>query len=137
MLEKLIEKWRNLSKTGKVIVVIVVLGTIGQLILPKAPKQPAQQTQQTQQAQKQEEKNFIIPSHHLLKEKVNEDASINLLDYEQRKIPGKDVIDTQGTFDLNDKEIKFWATFEYSTEKPLRLKVAEQVIFDENKKDPQ
>jgi hypothetical protein len=136
MLEKLIEKWRNLSKTGKVIVVIVVLCMINPL-LPRAPKQPQQQAQQTEQAQKQEEKDFIIPSRHLLKEKVSEDASINLLDYGQRKIPGKDVIDTQGTFDLNDKTIKFWATFEYSTEKPLRLKVAEQVIFDENKKDPQ
>lgn len=136
MLEKLIEKWRNLSKTGKVIVVIVVLCMINPL-LPRAPKQPQQQAQQTEQAQKQEEKDFIIPSHHLLKEKVSEDASINLLDYGQRKIPGKDVIDTQGTFDLNDKTIKFWATFEYSTEKPLRLKVAEQVIFDENKKGPQ
>lgn len=136
MLEKLLEKWRNLSKTGKVIVVIVVLCMINPL-LPRAPKQPQQQAQQTEQAQKQEEKDFIIPSHHLLKEKVSEDASINLLDYGQRKIPDKDVIDTQGTFDLNDKKIKFWATFEYSTEKPLRLKVAEQVIFDENKKDPQ
>jgi hypothetical protein len=136
MLEKLIEKWRNLSKTGKVIVVIVVLCMINPL-LPRAPKQPQQQAQQTEQAQKQEEKDFIIPSRHLLKEKVSEDASINLLDYGQRKIPGKDVIDTQGTFDLNDKKIKFWATFEYSTEKPLRLKVADYVIFDENKKDPQ
>jgi Na+-transporting NADH:ubiquinone oxidoreductase subunit NqrC len=134
MLEKLIEKWRNLSKTGKVIVVIVILAAIGS-ILPSTPKK--QTPQQTQQAQKQEEKDFIIPSRHLLKEKVSEDASINLLDYGQRKIPGKDVIDTQGTFDLNDKKIKFWATFEYSTEKPLRLKVAEQVIFDENKKGPQ
>lgn len=136
MLEKLIDKWRNLSKTGKIIVVIVFLCMINPL-LPRAPKQPQQQAQQTEQAQKQEEKDFIIPSHHLLKEKVSEDASINLLDYGQRKIPGKDVIDTQGTFDLNDKTIKFWATFEYSTEKPLRLKVAEYVIFDENKKDPQ
>jgi Na+-transporting NADH:ubiquinone oxidoreductase subunit NqrC len=134
MLEKLIEKWRNLSKTGKVIVVIVILAAIGS-ILPSTPKK--QTPQQTQQAQEQEEKDFIIPSRHLLKEKVSEDASINLLDYGQRKIPGKDVIDTQGTFDLNDKKIKFWATFEYSTEKPLRLKVAEYVIFDENKKDPQ
>jgi Na+-transporting NADH:ubiquinone oxidoreductase subunit NqrC len=134
MLEKLIEKWRNLSKTGKVIVVIVILAAIGS-ILPSTPKK--QTPQQTQQAQEQEEKDFIIPSRHLLKEKVSEDASINLLDYGQRKIPGKDVIDTQGTFDLNDKKIKFWATFEYSTEKPLRLKVAEQVIFDENKKGPQ
>jgi Na+-transporting NADH:ubiquinone oxidoreductase subunit NqrC len=134
MLEKLLEKWRNLSKTGKVIVVIVILAAIGS-ILPSTPKK--QTPQQTQQAQEQEEKDFIIPSRHLLKEKVSEDASINLLDYGQRKIPGKDVIDTQGTFDLNDKKIKFWATFEYSTEKPLRLKVAEQVIFDENKKDPQ
>jgi Na+-transporting NADH:ubiquinone oxidoreductase subunit NqrC len=134
MLEKLLEKWRNLSKTGKVIVVIVILAAIGS-ILPSTPKK--QTPQQTQQAQEQEEKDFIIPSRHLLKEKVSEDASINLLDYGQRKIPGKDVIDTQGTFDLNDKKIKFWATFEYSTEKPLRLKVAEYVIFDENKKDPQ
>jgi Na+-transporting NADH:ubiquinone oxidoreductase subunit NqrC len=134
MLEKLIEKWRNLSKTGKVIVVIVILAAIGS-ILPSTPKK--QTPQQTQQAQEQEEKDFIIPSRHLLKEKVSEDASLNLLDYGQRKIAGKDVTDTQGTFDLNDKKIKFWATFEYSTEKPLRLKVAEQVIFDENKKGPQ
>jgi Na+-transporting NADH:ubiquinone oxidoreductase subunit NqrC len=134
MLEKLLEKWRNLSKTGKVIVVIVILAAIGS-ILPSTPKK--QTPQQTQQAQEQEEKDFIIPSRHLLKEKVSEDASLNLLDYGQRKIPDKDVIDTQGTFDLNDKKIKFWATFEYSTEKPLRLKVAEQVIFDENKKGPQ
>lgn len=134
MLEKLIEKWRNLSKTGKVIVAIVILAAIGS-ILPSTPKK--QTPQQTEQAQKQEEKDFIIPSRHLLKEKVSEDASLNLLDYGQRIIPDKDVIDTQGTFDLGDKKIKFWATFEYSTEKPLRLKVAEYAIFDENKKGPQ
>lgn len=130
MLEKLIEKWRNLSKTGKIIVVIVVLCMINPL-LPRAPKQPQQQ------AQVQEDKHFMTATYHLLKEKVSEDASLNMLDFSEHKIPDKDRIDTQGTFDLNDKKINFWATFEYSTEKPLRLKVAEQVIFDENKKDPQ
>jgi hypothetical protein len=126
MLEKILDKWQHLYKCGKIVVVIVVLGVLNLIFAPE-PKQhePAQQTQA------QEEKQFASDAHKLLKEKVSQDASLNLMDYSQHKIPDKDRIDTQGTFDLNGKTIKFWATFEYSTDKPLRLKVADNVVLDE------
>jgi hypothetical protein len=122
----MLEKWRQLPKVGKFIVVIAVLGVLNLIFAPE-PKQhePAQQTQS------QEEKQFAGDAHKLLKEKVSQDASLNLMDYSQHKIPDKDRIDTQGTFDLNGKTVKFWATFEYSTDKPLRLKVADNVVLDE------
>ena len=126
MLEKLLDKWRQLSKAGKIVIVIAVLGALNLVFAPEPKKQAPEQ-----QAQTQEDKRFASNANTLLKEKVSQDASINLMDYSQHKIPDKDCIDAQGTFDLNGKTIKFWATFEHSTEKPLRLKVGENVIFDE------
>ena len=126
MLEKILDKWQHLSKGGKIFVVIAILGALNLIFAPE-PKQH----EPAQQAQAQEEKRFAGDAHKLLKEKVSQDASLNLTDYSQHKIPDKDRIDTQGTFDLNGKTIKFWATFEYSTDKPLRLKVADNVLLDE------
>lgn len=126
MLEKILDKWQNLSKGGKIVVVIAILGALNLVFAPEPKKQ-----EPAHQAQTQEEKRFAGDAHKLLKEKVSQDASLNLMDYSQHKIPDKDLIDTQGTFDLNGKTIKFWATFEYSTDKPLRLKVADNIIMDE------
>lgn len=125
-MQKLLDIWKNLSKVGKIVVVIAILGALNLVFAPE-PKQH----EPAQQAQAQEEKQFAGEAHKLLKEKVSQDASLNLTDYSQHKIPDKDRIDTQGTFDLNGKTVKFWATFEYSTEKPLRLKVADNVVLDE------
>ena len=122
----MLEKWEQLPKVGKFIVVIAVLGVLNLIFAPD-PKQH----EPAQQAQAQEEKQFAGDAHNLLKEKVSQDASLNMTDYSQHKIPDKDRIDTQGTFDLNGKTVKFWATFEYRTDKPLRLKVADNIIMDE------
>jgi len=122
----MLEKWEQLPKVGKFIVVIAVLGVLNLIFAPD-PKQH----EPAQQAQAQEEKQFAGDAHKLLKEKVSQDASLNMTDYSQHKIPDKDRIDTQGTFDLNGKTVKFWATFEYRTDKPLRLKVADNIIMDE------
>jgi hypothetical protein len=127
------KKWEDMTdkekKQAKIIGAVLALFFLWFIIFQPDKKPPKEVPQQ--QAQVQEDKNFMLAAHHLLKEKVSEDASINMLDFSEHKIPDKDRIDTQGTFDLNGKTVKFWATFEYSTEKPLRLKVADKVVFDE------
>lgn len=122
------ERWDKVPKYVKAIVVICLLAALSNVFPPATKKEPPQPAQAQEQ---KEDKHFLSAAHHLLKEKVSEDASINMLDFSEAKIPDKDRIDTQGTFDLNGKTVKFWASFVYSTEKPIRLKVGENVILDE------
>lgn len=96
------------------------------------PKGEVQNTSPAKQevSQEKEDKHFMSAAHRLLKEKVSEDTHLNMLEFSEGRIKDKDIMQTQGTFDLNGQTTKFWATFKYSTEEPLRLKVGPDVIFD-------